>query len=271
MNKKLAFLGSTLILASGLVANQPAQILKIPGNSWQLFGFNQEVDLDKTFIGTSVKIVWAWDNHKGDWVSYSPQYAMKMALKEQNLTFVDTLKPNQGFWVQSYDDVNVTVQEVFYPLYDMCVNVNSDLYWSNATDENNIALTTPYMQCENFLATLPSFAITESALTVTNSSEVKGYFKTNMPVVFAKNINTNLMVKVSDIQDADLVNYMELNGSISNISLNSISDDTNDFELTDFNFTLDNSSNTNKFFTMFISNSNNVEKVVELKIAFPNQ
>ena len=111
MTKKLALLSSTLALTTGLVANQFQ--LPIKADAWQLFGFNQEIDLEKTFSGTPVKIVWAWDNQDEKWVSYSPQYAMKMALEDANHTVVDRLHPNQGFWIQSYEDINVTVEEVF--------------------------------------------------------------------------------------------------------------------------------------------------------------
>jgi len=265
MKKKLALLTSTLALTTGLIANQtaPKIDLSIKGQAWQLFGFNQEIDLKKTFAGTPVKIIWAWDNRNESWVSYSPEYSMKMALEDANHTVVNKLHQNQGFWIQSYEDVNVSIQEVFYPLYDMCVNVNSDLFWEKSTDKNGEALTSPDMKCNDFIATLPQFQIVETNLVV-ETNKVQGYFKTNMPVVFAKNLNTNVMVAVDEIADADLNNFFDANGSIYDISFENNSD-----SLTDFNFTLSESIDLYTSMRMYVGNSNKVEDSIMLEINFP--
>jgi len=158
---------TSLALTAGLIANEPVdmeQNLPIKGEAWQLFGFNEEIDLDGTFNGTSVRVVWAWDNVEEDWVAYSPQYATKTALEDANHTMVDRLQPNQGFWIMSYEDIAVNLKEVYYPLYNMCVNLNSDDFWENKTDENGLALTQPFYQCEDYIAELPQFVILEESL-----------------------------------------------------------------------------------------------------------
>jgi hypothetical protein len=270
MKKKLAFLGSTLALASSLMAQDG---LSIKGNSWQLFGFNEEIDLIKSFAGSPVKIIWAYDNANENWVAYSPQYAMKVALEDANYTVVDKLMPNQGFWVQSYEDINVSLEPVFKPLFEMCVDVKSPLFWANTTDENGVALTTPYAECETFIAELPPLEVTEMDMVIdsTDATQIKGYFKTNLPVIFAKDLTTNQMVAVEDIADAYLPQFIDANGSISNVTFVSSKDEATGIELTDFNFTLDTTADTTNYSSMkmFIGVTDNPNDAIELTIPFP--
>jgi hypothetical protein len=133
MKKSFIFLTS-LAMASQLFSNEPPKTLHLSGNQWQLHGYNEELDLKESFDGTSLKILWAWDNKEFKWVSYSPQYSMRVALSDGNHTIVDRVKPNQGFWLYSYEDIDVDLVEFnpieigyFDNLENIEVTTNKDL------------------------------------------------------------------------------------------------------------------------------------------------
>lgn len=115
MRKSIALFTSTIALTSSLISNEVAEpTLHVKGGAWQLFGFNEEIDLKETFNGENIKVVWTWDNHEDNvstlpWKSYSTEYSMRVALTEGNYTIVDRIPPNQGFWIMSYEDVDVKV------------------------------------------------------------------------------------------------------------------------------------------------------------------
>ncbi len=118
MKKSIALL-SGLALTSALIAEvapaepQPPHLF-IKGGVWQLFGTNEEIDLGKTFAGKNVKVLWTWDNFEADgtnipWKAYSTEFAMRQALEDGNFSVVNIIPPNQGFWVMSYEDIDVDI------------------------------------------------------------------------------------------------------------------------------------------------------------------
>jgi hypothetical protein len=109
MRKSIAMLTSTLALATSLSANEGEKSFHLQGGEWQLFGFNEEIDLKETFVGHNIKILYTYDNVNLNWLGYSTEYAMRVALEDANYTVVDRVPPNQGFWVKSYEDSDITV------------------------------------------------------------------------------------------------------------------------------------------------------------------
>ena len=121
MKKSIALFTSTLALTSSLISaddnmmfepKPPHMLLK--GGVWQLFGFNEEIDLKETFSGYNIKAVWTWDNFEADgtnapWKAYSTEFSMRKAFEENNMPIVDRVPPNQGFWVMSFNDVDIEV------------------------------------------------------------------------------------------------------------------------------------------------------------------
>jgi len=135
MKKPIAILTSTIALTSSLIsANVGGQnneifepqtpTLHIKGGAWQLFGCNEEIDLKETFNGQNVKVVWTWDNLQENWQAYSTEYAMRAALDEAGYDIKGVIPPNQGFWVMSYEDIDVDV----IPFNPIDVNNYQDFY-----------------------------------------------------------------------------------------------------------------------------------------------
>jgi len=264
---------ATVALTAGLIAVEPVDMekkLPIKGEAWQLFGFNEEIDLVGTFSGTPVRVIWAWDNMNQSWVTYSPQYATKMALENADNTIIDKLHPNQGFWVMSYEDVEVNLKEVYYPLYDMCVNVNSDKFWSNNTDPDGVQLTQPYYQCEDFLNQLPQLDVVNTDLMLDEEAlSVKASFLTNLPIVFAKNLEDNIMVPISDIADDGFDNFVDANGSINNVmvDINLTSNNQMDYRVNlSFDLNEDLADDSYQDVVMFVGNTDKIEDAVEVNI-----
>lgn len=270
MKKSISILTTAMVLTSSLIANEPVdmnKIMPLKKETWNLFGFNEEVDLKGSFNGTSVQIVWAWNNADSSWVAYSPQYAMEKALKDANNVIVEKLQPNQGFWVRSYEDLEINLKSVFYPLYDMCVNVNSSYHW-----ENNSSVTEAFPQCKAYLENYPKLEVTNTILDG-NATSVKGSFETNFPAVFYKDLSdtTNPMVSIGNL-NSDLTKYIEANGTISNVVITKKPAENENGEITNFSFNLNTTPDFDNFATnmkIFIGNENNSTKAIEVSIPFP--
>jgi hypothetical protein len=232
MKKSLAFLSGvtalTLSLSASPLGNNTDIDKEIKLNSkWQLFGFNEEIDLEKSFgsAGSLVKLVWGWDNQNEGWLAYSPEYSTRKKLEEladandtniEKITVVDTLKPNQGFWIVSYEDTNVSIHEVFYPLYDICLNVNSEDFW----EDNNY--TEIPERCESYINNLSPFNINDEVATL-NGTTISGQFKTNLPIVFFGDFEAETSVP---LLAGPLNSFLvDANGSVSNFVMNVTEED----------------------------------------------
>jgi hypothetical protein len=241
LKKSIFLFSSVAVIGTSLFSNEMVRTL--PEANWQLLGYNQEIDLAESLKGTPVKIVWGWDNEKGDWIGYSPEYSTRKKLEDMNITVVDSFPANQGFWISSYEETDVTFQEVYYPLYDMCVNVNSPEFWQNS-EEN---LTQPYEKCSSYLDTLEEFMVVEGTETLEYTDPtVSGSFSTNLPVVFVGNFDTNMTTTLNDFnQLTDVSSYIKVDGEIENVSL-TVSGEMNDmvnfsFDVIDHNESFHNS------------------------------
>ncbi|EJF07260.1 hypothetical protein ThvES_00006500 [Thiovulum sp. ES] len=222
MRNKLAFLSvatSISLFANPLGNNIDIEKTLHLTNDWQLFGFNEEIDLEKSFGngGSLVKLVWAWDNNNAGWLAYSPEYSTRKKLEElsadanisPSIQVVDQLAPNQGFWIMSYEPSDVPVYEVYYPLYDTCLNVNSDDFWSDN------GLTEIPERCDEYVKNLANFEINDEVATL-SGTEISGEFTTNLPIVFMGDLVNQSATSMETIFPSPA--YVDANGTVSNVA-----------------------------------------------------
>jgi hypothetical protein len=225
MRNKLAFL--SVATALSLQANPLGNNIDIEKtlhltNDWQLFGFNEEIDLEKSFGngGSLVKLVWAWDNDNSGWLAYSPEYSTRKKLEElsadanisPSIQVVEQLAPNQGFWIMSYEPSDVPVYEVYYPLYDICLNVNDSYFW-----EYNSTYTGIPERCDEYIKNLANFEINDEVATL-SGTEISGEFTTNLPIVFMGDLVNNTAVQMQNLSQNPYANFVDANGTVSGVS-----------------------------------------------------
>ena len=245
---KLSLVASIALTTTLSALDEPVKnpVIPIKGNAWQLFGFNQPIDLKATFNGTPVKVIWAWDNDLENWEAYSPQYAINMALKDVYPN-IEVLQPNQGFWVMSYEDTDVEMKGFLPPLFEMCVNVNSPEYWENTTDEDGQTLAEPYPECDAYVDNLPAFEVIDSFVDF-DGEIVKGNFVTNLPVVYLENQTDGSTVPLKDFVPENADQFIAIDDAdinLTNVMINVFPDESEkgsvveySFEPSDSNFTL---------------------------------
>jgi len=235
---KLSLIASVALTTTLSALDEPVKnpVIPIKGNAWQLFGFNQPIDLKASFSGTPVKIIWAWDNKKEAWEAYSPQYAINMAL-ENAYPNVKSLKPNQGFWVMSYEDTEVEMKEFILPLFEMCVDVNSPKYWENTTDETGANLTVPFPECDEYVNNLPEFEVIGSQVHF-DGTTVTGDFVTNLPIVYLENKINGTTVPLKDVIPEDAIEYIVTNPAVelTNVNIHINPDKNGEGAVIDYSF-----------------------------------
>ena len=93
---------------------------------WNLYGniFNQNIDLNSTFKND--EIVWIYRNN--NYYAFSNNSNIQNRIKELNI-FTDTLYSNEGFWIYSNKDENISINNKY--LADNNFNFNNG--WSLAT------------------------------------------------------------------------------------------------------------------------------------------
>jgi hypothetical protein len=268
MRNSIKLFSSIAILSSSLFAVENAKSVHLGEMTWQLYGFNEEVDLVETLKGSPINILWSWNNDSGEWNGYSPEYTTRKKLSEQNITVVETLPSNQGFWIRSYEEIDLEIQSVYYPLYDMCVNVNSEEFWENHTDENNTDMVSVYPACENYLETLADFTADSERANIAYDSEtnsIYGDFTTNLPVVFFGDYATETTTALNSISTWE--DFIETNGTISSATVSILADGNGDGDVVDFSFSLDDNNSFYPAVTISVGNDSNFSKLFQLSIS----
>jgi hypothetical protein len=203
--KSIKNISISLALFSSLYAGPSIHI--DGGTQWTLLGSDQAIDLEKTFAGTPVKLVWGYDAESQDWVAYSPQYPIKDSLIGM-YKMAEVLPPNSGFWVSSYEPADIELVKYISP-YDNCLNVASPDF--NSSEEIN---------CSDYIARMPRFEVTWSR---TELHEIENFahvmVETSIAPVYIENIYGD-PVPIQDAltPDANLSEYIQVvynDGSIA--------------------------------------------------------
>ena len=76
---------------------------------WSLNGLGQsEGSFDPASLPTGVSTVWKFDADSKSWKAYSPNELTKTTLTNAGITELESIKPGDGFWINSTQEVNLT-------------------------------------------------------------------------------------------------------------------------------------------------------------------
>ena len=74
---------------------------------WQIVGANNGYTTSD-FNNGCIKFVWAYDKKTAKWIAYSPDSDLQKLIKENGYKTITTIKPNQGFWINSYGNCSLS-------------------------------------------------------------------------------------------------------------------------------------------------------------------
>ena len=96
---------SALLFSVSSFANGSIPLTK----GWQIVGANNGYTTSN-FNDGCIKFVWAYDKNTGKWLGYSPDSDLQKAIKANGYKTITTIKPNQGFWINSYGNCKIAIK-----------------------------------------------------------------------------------------------------------------------------------------------------------------
>ncbi len=77
---------------------------------WNIYGVSKELN-PSTFNNQNIKIIWTFNNKLNSWRGYSSHTDIQNLIHDMGLEKITKILPNEGFWLQSMSDINLTLKQ----------------------------------------------------------------------------------------------------------------------------------------------------------------